>query len=118
MSGVRFEWTKAVDELRPDYKRSDFGELVRGKYAARIADVPLLEAENMAATVAELTPAELRALIAEVVDERLVELLGDPDEGLELRSEFVQLIQERIGRYRKEAKTVSLSEAFGAVERR
>jgi len=29
---------KAVDELRPEYKRSDFGELVRGKYAARIAE--------------------------------------------------------------------------------
>lgn len=28
---------KAVDELRPEYKRSDFGELVRGKYADRIA---------------------------------------------------------------------------------
>ncbi len=23
-----------IDELRPEYKRSDFGELVRGKYAA------------------------------------------------------------------------------------
>jgi hypothetical protein len=28
---------KAGDELRPEYKRSDFGELVRGKYAARLA---------------------------------------------------------------------------------
>ena len=26
---------KATDELRPEYRRSDFGELVRGKYAAR-----------------------------------------------------------------------------------
>lgn len=25
-----------VDELRPEYKRSDFGEIVRGKYANRI----------------------------------------------------------------------------------
>ncbi len=25
------------DELRPEYKRSDFGEIVRGKYAGRIA---------------------------------------------------------------------------------
>lgn len=24
------------DELRPEYKRSDFGEIVRGKYANRI----------------------------------------------------------------------------------
>jgi hypothetical protein len=28
---------KAVDELRSEYKRSDFGTLVRGKYAARLA---------------------------------------------------------------------------------
>ncbi len=25
-----------ADELRPEYKRSDFGEIVRGKYANRI----------------------------------------------------------------------------------
>ena len=28
---------KAIDELRPEYRRSDFGKLVRGKYAARVA---------------------------------------------------------------------------------
>ncbi len=27
-----------VDELRPEYKRSDFGSLVRGKYAKRLAE--------------------------------------------------------------------------------
>ncbi len=38
----------ASDELRPEYKRSDFGELVRGKYAARVAassNVVVLEPE-------------------------------------------------------------------------
>lgn len=28
---------KASDELRPEYRRSDFGKLVRGKYAVRLA---------------------------------------------------------------------------------
>lgn len=28
----------AVDELRPEYKRSDFGVLVRGKYIARLQE--------------------------------------------------------------------------------
>src|SRR5262245_12363199 len=28
---------KALDELRSEYQRSDFGKLVRGKYAARLA---------------------------------------------------------------------------------
>jgi hypothetical protein len=35
-----------ADELRPEYNRSDFGELVRGKYADRIkeeSNVVLLE---------------------------------------------------------------------------
>ena len=29
---------KPTDELRPEYKRSDFGTLVRGKYAQRAAE--------------------------------------------------------------------------------
>jgi hypothetical protein len=38
----------STDELRPEYKRSDFGTLVRGKYASRIAEetnVVVLEPE-------------------------------------------------------------------------
>ncbi|HBH01134.1 MAG TPA: hypothetical protein DDZ42_04295 [Candidatus Rokubacteria bacterium] len=29
---------KPTDELRPEYKRSDFGSLVRGKYAQRVRE--------------------------------------------------------------------------------
>ena len=29
---------KSADELRLEYKRSDFGALVRGKYAARVSE--------------------------------------------------------------------------------
>lgn len=29
---------KPVDALRPEYKRSDFGTLIRGKYAQRVAE--------------------------------------------------------------------------------
>jgi hypothetical protein len=39
---------KANNELRSEYKRSDFGSLVRGKYAARVAEesnVVVLEPE-------------------------------------------------------------------------
>ena len=39
---------KAADELRPEYKRSDFGKLRRGKYAARVGaqtNVVVLEPE-------------------------------------------------------------------------
>lgn len=44
----------ATDELRSEYRRSDFGHLVRGKYAARVAaetNVVVLEPE-----VAEVFP--------------------------------------------------------------
>lgn len=30
---------KLTDELRPEYKRSDFGSLVRGKYGQRVREV-------------------------------------------------------------------------------
>jgi len=68
---------RTTDELRAEYKRSDFGNLVRGKYAARVAmetNVVVLEPEvaeafpndsavnealrgllNVAATTARLT---------------------------------------------------------------
>jgi hypothetical protein len=39
---------KDSDELRPEYERADFGTLVRGKYAARIAaatNIVVLEPE-------------------------------------------------------------------------
>ncbi len=40
--------SKDTDELRPEYERSDFGPMVRGKYADRIAaatNVVVLEPE-------------------------------------------------------------------------
>ena len=36
-------------------------------------------------TVGELTLEELRQIVEQVVEEKLLELLGDPDEGLVLR---------------------------------
>lgn len=40
------------------------------------------------ARVADLTVLEFKALVREVVEETLADLLADPDEGLELRDEF------------------------------
>lgn len=40
--------SEGADEMRPEYKRSDFGALVRGKYATRLAassNVVMLEPE-------------------------------------------------------------------------
>jgi hypothetical protein len=53
----------------------------------------------MASIPFQTIPAELRgdieAFVENVVDRRLVELFGDPDEGLELREEVVQQLREQ-----------------------
>jgi hypothetical protein len=48
----------------------------------------------MSATVAEMTRDELQELIGAVVEQKLVELLGDPDEGLPLK----RALQDRLVR--------------------
>ena len=49
------------------------------------------------ATVAEMTKEELRDLIESVVEEKLLELLGDPDEGWVLREK----VRERLLRQKR-----------------
>ena len=48
----------------------------------------------MSATVAHMTKDELQELIGAVVEQKLVELLGDPDEGLPLK----KTLQDRLVR--------------------
>ncbi len=42
------------------------------------------------AKVADLTVDEFRALVQEIVAHALSEMLGDPDEGAELREDFAE----------------------------
>jgi hypothetical protein len=42
----------------------------------------------MSVKVAELTVDELTQVVQEAVEQKLIEILGDPDEGLELREEI------------------------------
>lgn len=39
----------------------------------------------MTTTVAQMTKDELREMIEALIEQKLLELLGDPDEGLEIR---------------------------------
>lgn len=39
----------------------------------------------MANTVAEMSPADLREMLEELLEEKLSELIHDPDQGLEIR---------------------------------
>ena len=43
--------------------------------------------------VKELTVEQLKMLIDEAVEDKLAEILGDPDEGLELREEVIQKLK-------------------------
>jgi hypothetical protein len=47
-------------------------------------------------TVADLTVEEFRSLIREVVTQTLLEMFGDPDEGLELREEIKARLQRSL----------------------
>jgi len=50
----------------------------------------------MAELVSQMTKEELRMLIDEALERKLIELFGDPDEGLELRDEVRDfLIRQR-----------------------
>ena len=69
----------------------------------------------MGSTVAELTVSELRDLIADVVEEKLAELVRDPDEGLELRPEFVAELKERMARVAAGERGIPAEEAFARL---
>lgn len=51
----------------------------------------------MAVTVAKMTKSELKEMIESTVEKKLLQLLGDPDQGLVLR----RAIKDRLVRQRK-----------------
>jgi len=51
----------------------------------------------MAANVGQLSTDELKEIIGSVVEQKLKEILGDPDEGFEMRSD----VQNRLLRQKK-----------------
>jgi hypothetical protein len=56
----------------------------------------ILQEHRMEKTVAEMTGEELRELVGAAVEQKIVELLGDPDAGLVLRENVRQrLLRQR-----------------------
>ena len=49
----------------------------------------------MTPTVGEMSPSDLREMIDEIVEQKLREILGDPDEGLLLRDEVMARLQRQ-----------------------
>ena len=68
----------------------------------------------MAKTVADMTATELRQLVSSVVEEKLMQLLGDPDEGWVLRED----VRKRLLRQRKAVARGERGESLDAVARR
>lgn len=61
--------------------------------------------------VAEMTRDELREIIEEAVERKLLDILGDPDEGLALR----ESVRERLLRQREAVRNGERGEDYEAV---
>ncbi len=65
-------------------------------------------------TVAEMTPEELKEMLGELIEAKLTEVLGDPDQGLELR----ETVRERLELQRSAVERGERGESFDDVARR
>jgi len=68
----------------------------------------------------DLTMEKLRELIGEVVEEKLLELLGDPDAGLEIRDDVRERLLRSLDALERGEPTVAmekLAEELGVAER-
>ena len=68
----------------------------------------------MTATVAQMTTAELREMIEASVERKLLELLGDPDEGLPIR----KAVRDRLLRQQQAVSAGERGEPLEDVVRR
>lgn len=60
--------------------------------------------------VKDLSSEELKALIREAVEEALFELLGDPDQGLELREEVKERLKRSLERIQQGGRGIPAEE--------
>ena len=61
-------------------------------------------------TVADLTIDEFKNLIREIVTQTLAEMLGDPDEGLELRDDFKIALKHSLASVEAGGRTIPVQE--------
>ena len=67
----------------------------------------------MSSTVAQMSKKELAQVISTVVEQKLVELFGDPDEGLELKEN----LRKRLVRQKKLVAKGELGDDFATVRK-
>jgi hypothetical protein len=68
----------------------------------------------MAATVARMTKHELKEIIESTVEQKLLELLGDPDQGLVLKKR----VKDRLRRQRKSVASGQRGESVAVIVKR
>ena len=68
----------------------------------------------MTSNVGQLSTDELREIIGSVVEQKLKEMLGDPDEGVEIRAE----VQNRLLRQKKTVANGERGEELDKVAKR
>jgi hypothetical protein len=68
----------------------------------------------MAATVARMTKHELKEIIESTVEQKLLELLGDPDQGRVLK----KTVQDRLRRQRKAVVSGQRGESLAVIVKR
>jgi hypothetical protein len=68
----------------------------------------------MSVTVGQMSKDELKDMIADTIEQKLLELLGDPDEELEIRKS----VRERLFRQKKTVAAGKRGEPFDDVVRR
>ena len=68
----------------------------------------------MSLTVAQMTKREFSQMLSTVVEQKLVELFGDPDEGLILKDN----LRKRLGRQRKAVTKGERGDDFVTVRKR
>ncbi len=71
---------------------------------------------NDSTKVSDMTVDELRELIAEIIDEKLSESLGDRDEGLTMREEIKLRLMASRNALRAGEPTVSLEDVAAQLE--
>jgi len=67
-------------------------------------------------TVAEMTVPQLKVLIQSALKDALQEVLGDPDAGLELRSEFEERLHDSVAYVASGGHLLSMEELIGQIE--
>jgi hypothetical protein len=112
---VQFEIRNFFDLPSPvplsTFNPSAFNVPIPGKIKINVKRTNFPPERSMSDTIAQMSKDELKEMIANAVEQKLLELLGDPDEGLELRKS----IRERLVKQQKQVAAGDWGESFQDV---